>query len=401
MKRRWLNALFGIVAIGLLFGFLINGCSTINVRPTPEELAREHQSAQWSAGRFSNPQPMWSDIHGTLFGLFASTRDQVPNAPVPVVSDGGASLREPAPSGLRVTWFGHSSILLEIDGAKILIDPLWSDRASPVGWAGPKRWYAPPLALKDLPPLDVVLISHDHYDHFDRATLVALARTNAHFIVPLGVGAFLRAWGIADERITELDWWQTARVGSLQIVATPSRHHSGRVSPQSDLRLWAGYALIGEQHRVWYSGDTGFHAALADIGRKLGPFDVTLIESGQYDAAWPDWHLGPEQAVEANRLVGGKKMIPVHWGLIQLAHHSWTEPVERVLLAAKCRGVTVITPRPGESVEPTMDIAVERWWPRTAWQTADQAPIIATRDGNGSNRYSPEPCLTNLATTAQ
>jgi L-ascorbate metabolism protein UlaG (beta-lactamase superfamily) len=401
MKLRWLNSLVAIVAVALLFGFLINGCSTINVRPSSTELAREQQSAQWSAGRFSNPQPMWSDIHGTLFGMFASTRDQTPNAPVPVFSDGGASLRSPAPTGLRVTWFGHSSILLEIDGSKILIDPLWSERASPVTWAGPKRWYAPPIALKDLPPLDAVVISHDHYDHFDRATIVALAQSETRFVVPLGVGAFLRAWGIADERITELDWWQTAHLGVLQIVATPSRHHSGRVSPQSDLRLWAGYAFVGEQHRVWYSGDTGFHSALAQIGNRLGPFDVTLIEAGQYDAAWPDWHLGPEQAVEANRLVGGKKMIPVHWGLIQLAHHSWTEPVERVLVAAKCRGATVITPRPGESVEPTTDLAVQRWWPQTAWQTAAQAPIIATRSGDGSDRYPVEPCVANFVTTTQ
>jgi L-ascorbate metabolism protein UlaG (beta-lactamase superfamily) len=393
MKRRWLYSLVGIVAIALLFGLLINGCSTINVRPSSAELAREQQSAQWSSGRFSNPQPMWSDIHATLFGLLTSTRDQTPSAPVPVYSDGGASLRSAAPSGLRVTWYGHSSILLEIDGSKILIDPLWSDRASPVTWAGPKRWYAPPIALNDLPPLDAVVISHDHYDHFDRATIVALARSKTRFVVPLGVGAFLRAWGIADERITELDWWQTARVGSLQVVATPSRHHSGRVSPQSDLRLWAGYAFVGEQHRVWYSGDTGFHSALAQIGAKLGPFDLTLIEAGQYDAAWPDWHLGPEQAVEANRLVGGKKMIPVHWGLIQLAHHSWTEPVERVLVAAKCHGVTVLTPRPGESVEPTTDLAVQRWWPQTAWQTAAQAPIIATRNGDGFDRYPVEPCV--------
>jgi L-ascorbate metabolism protein UlaG (beta-lactamase superfamily) len=238
------------------------------------------------------------------------------------------------------------------------------------------------------------VISHDHYDHLDRASIVALAGSSTRFVVPLGVGAFLRTWGIDASRITELDWWQSAQVGTLQIVATPSRHHSGRLSPQSDLRLWAGYAFIGDRHHAWYSGDTGFHSALGEIGARLGPFDVTLIESGQYDAAWPDWHLGPEQAVEANRLVGGRKMIPVHWGLLQLAHHSWTEPVERVLVAAKCRGVDVIVPRPGESVEPTNEVALNRWWPQTAWRSASQTPIIATRNGVGSDRYPMEPCLT-------
>jgi L-ascorbate metabolism protein UlaG (beta-lactamase superfamily) len=386
--------LLGVVSIGVLGAFFINGCSTINARPDADEIAREQQSKQWSAGRFANPQPMWSDIRGTVSGMFESTKDQAPSSPVPVVSDGGAALRTAPATGLRVTWFGHSSAFLEIDGTKILIDPLWSERASPVSWAGPKRWYPPPIALIDLPQLDAVVISHDHYDHLDRASIVALAGSSTRFVVPLGVGAFLRAWGIDASRITELDWWQSAQVGTLQIVATPSRHHSGRLSPQSDLRLWAGYAFIGDRHRAWYSGDTGFHSALAEIGSRLGPFDVTLIEAGQYDAAWPDWHLGPEQAVEADRLVGGRKMIPVHWGLIQLAHHSWTEPVERVLVAAKCRGVEVIVPRPGESVEPTTEVALNRWWPQTAWRSASQTPIIATRNGVGSDRYPVVPCVT-------
>jgi L-ascorbate metabolism protein UlaG (beta-lactamase superfamily) len=394
MKRRWLAGSMMVLGMALLGSLLVNGCTTINAKPDAEEIRRAQRSAQWSQGQFNNQQPMWSDVSGTFTGLLASTPDAAPSSPVPVVSDGGATLRIASATGLRITWFGHSSILLEIDGSKILIDPLWSERASPVSWAGPKRWYPPPLALKDLPHLDAVVISHDHYDHFDRATVVALARTNCHFIVPLGVGAFLRDWGIPQARIAELDWWETAQLGALRIVATPSRHHSGRLSPRSDQRLWAGYAFIGTQHRVWYSGDTGFHAALAEIGTRLGPFDATLIESGQYDAAWPDWHLGPEQAVEANRLVGGKKMIPVHWGLIRLANHSWTEPAERVLVAASCRGVSVIIPRPGESVEPTTDAPLTRWWPKTDWRSATQKPIIATRDGVGADRYPVEPCLT-------
>ena len=394
MQRKWILAGAAVLAIGLVSGLLINGCTTINARPDGVELARERQSAQWSQGRFVNQQPMWSDNWDAISGSFKSTPDEAPSSPVPVVSDGGALLRTPALSGLRITWFGHSSVLLEIDGIKALVDPLWSDRASPVTWAGPKRWYPAPIALNDLPEVDAIVISHDHYDHLDRATIDALAKSKARFIVPLGVAAFLRAWGISDTRITELDWWQSARVGTLQIVATPSRHHSGRLSPQSDLRLWAGYAFAGERHRVWYSGDTGFSSALAEIGKRFGPFDVTLIEAGQYDAAWPDWHLGPEQAVEANRLVGGKKMIPVHWGLIQLAHHSWTEPAERVLAAAACRGVEVIVPRPGESVEPTAEITLNRWWPQTAWRDASQTPIVATHHGVGSDRYVFEPCAT-------
>jgi L-ascorbate metabolism protein UlaG (beta-lactamase superfamily) len=394
MQRRWFTVAAGVMMVIAVTTLSINGCSTFNAKPDVEARAREQESAQWSNGRFSNQQPMWSDMRGTLAGLFTDTEDVSPHAPVPVVSDRGAVLHTVPPSGLRVTWFGHSSTLLEIDGIKVLIDPLWSDRASPVSWAGPKRWYPPPIALTNLPPIDAVVISHDHYDHFDRVTLVTLAKeTHARFIVPLGVGAFLRAWGIAQDRIDELDWWQSTQLGAVTIIATPSRHHSGRISPQSDLRLWAGYAFVGGAHRVWYSGDTGFHAALAQIGKRLGPFDVTLIEAGQYDATWPDWHLGPEQAVQANRLVGGKKMIPVHWGLIQLAHHAWTEPAERVLVAAACWNVEVIVPRPGQSVEPTDPVPLDRWWPRTAWHSAAEKPIIATRDGVGAHRYPVEPCV--------
>ena len=212
------------------------------------------------------------------------------------------------------------------------------------------------------------------------------------FVVPLGVGAHLERWGVPPAHIVELDWWQSTRVGSLEIIATPARHASGRISGQSDNTLWAGYALLGAQHRVWYSGDTGFHSSLAEIGRRFGPFDVTLIEAGQYDADWPDWHLGPEQAVEAHLLVRGKRMIPVHWGLLNLAHHSWTEPVERVLAAATCRNVEVLVPRPGESIEPTSASSNSRWWPTIPWRPANEAPIVATRDGVVAHRYEFLPC---------
>ena len=335
---------------------------------------------------------MWMNLRGGLLRLFESTPADVPETPVSIVMDGGKGLRSTSASGLRVTWYGHSSVLVEIDGVTVLIDPLWSERPSPVSWAGPKRWYPAPLLLSELPRIDVVLISHDHYDHLDRPTIAVMANWDARFVVPLGVGAHLERWGIPPARVVELDWWQSARVGSLEIIATPARHASGRISPQSDGTLWAGYALLGAQHRVWYSGDTGFHSALEEIGRRFGPFDVTLIEAGQYDADWPDWHLGPEQAVEAHRLVRGKRMIPVHWGLLKLAHHSWTEPVERVLAAARCSDVDVLVPRPGESIEPTRSLSRVRWWPEVPWLSAHETPIVATRSGVASQRHAVSAC---------
>ena len=291
------------------------------------------------------------------------------------------------------TWFGHSTSLIEFDGVTVLTDPVWSRRPSPVTWAGPARWYPPILDMEQLPPLDAVLISHDHYDHLDRASIQSLDARRVRFIVPLGVGAHLVAWGVPETRITELDWWDSTRIGTLSIVATPARHASGRINPQRDRTLWAGYAMLGAAHRAWYSGDTGMHDALDSIGMKYGPFDVTLIEAGQYDAAWPDWHLGPEQAVEANRRVRGHAMIPVHWALFKLAHHGWTEPAERVLAATRCGvSVRVLVPQPGRAIEPTSGAATPRWWPTVPWETGQERTIVSTRRGNPSERYMIASC---------
>ena len=297
-------------------------------------------------------------------------------------------------SGLRVTWFGHSSTLIEIDGVTVLTDPLWSERISPVNWAGPKRWYPPPIALANLPRVDIVVVSHDHYDHLDRGTIQAMKDWKNIFVVPLGVGADLESWGIPTDRIIELDWWQTAYIGTINIVSTPARHGSGRFSPNSNKTLWSGFALIGPHHRAYYSGDTGIFPALQDIGDQYGPFDVTLIEAGEYDADWPDSHLGPEMAVEVTRRVRGKVLIPVHWGLVSIAQHAWTEPVDRVLMAAAYTGTVVMTPRPGQSVEPALRLLQPTpvWWPHLDWRSTIARPVIATKQGDPTDRFAPITC---------
>ncbi len=355
---------------------------------------RVQQSPEWHDGQFRNPQPIWADT-GAAWRRFlfdASASDTEPDEPVPVIRNGASVFAQRPKSGLRITWFGHSSTLVEIDGSTILIDPFWSERASPVSWAGPKRWYPPPMALGDLPSIDIVVISHDHYDHLDHATIVAMKSWPTVFVVPLGVGAHLSRWGIPDNRIVELDWWQSTRIGEVDVVATPARHKSGRFARRANKTLWAGYAIVGERHRIWYSGDTGFHKDLARIGERLGPFDVTLVDAGQYDANWPDTHLGPELAVEAHRLVRGRIMMPVHWGMLKLAEHAWTEPVERVLAAARCRGIEVLTPRPGESIEPTQVPKSQAWWPQQSWKSSIEHPIAATRNGIESDRIGIATC---------
>jgi L-ascorbate metabolism protein UlaG (beta-lactamase superfamily) len=334
---------------------------------------------------------MYTNVKGGILQIFKSAPGEEPAAPVPTI-DSAALYKTPPASGLRVTWFGHSSMLLEIDGTNIVVDPLWSERASPFSWLGPKRWYAPPATIDELPHVDAVIISHDHYDHLDRASIQAFNARGVRFIVPLGVASHLRGWGVPNDRITELDWWQDAKVGNLTVVSTPSRHASGRLSARSDVTLWTGYAVIGNAHRVFYSGDTGFNDTFADVGTKYGPFDVSLIESGQYDAQWPDWHLGPEQAMKVHEQVRGRVLIPVHWGLIKLAHHAWTEPPERILAAARCSHAEVLVPEPGQAVEPTTHPVTPRWWPSQHVATASEKPIVASRHGDPSEKFEIPTC---------
>ena len=340
---------------------------------------RIDRSPQHAGGEFVNPQPMQNHAWKMVTGLFSKSSVASPSAPPPVEAVEAARFASPPESGLRVTWLGHSTIVIELDGHRVLTDPVWSDRISPVSWAGPSRFYPPPLELDDLPRLDAVLLSHDHYDHLDYPTIVALKDTQVRFVTPIGVGAHLEYWGVTADRIDELDWWEEVLVGELRVACTPARHASGRTLFDTNETLWASYALIGPHHRAWFSGDTGLFPALSEIGERYGPFDVTMIEAGAYGNAWPDWHLGPEQAVTAHGMVRGQVMMPIHWGLFDLAYHGWTEPIERVLVAAESAGVTIVAPRPGQSVEPSSPPAVERWWPDVPWRTGEQDPIVATK----------------------
>lgn len=369
----------GALALLSIAGFTVSSLPTFGKRPDGARRARMERSPQWRDGRFQSPQPLHNDMWRALRDLFAASPHRNPGGPVPIVPVDPARFDTPPPTGLRVTWLGHSTLVVELDGRRVLVDPVWGERASPFSWVGPQRFYPSPLPLDRLPPVDAVVISHDHFDHLDRSTIRAMRGWQTTFVVPLGVGAHLASWGVPEDRIVELDWWERTRLGDLEIVATPARHASGRspLGPR-DGTLWAGFALLGPAHRVYYSGDTGFFPGLADIGARLGPFDLAMIEAGAYGRAWPDWHLGPEQAVRASQLVRAGVLLPVHWGLFNLAYHGWTEPAERALAAAAEAGVTVALPRPGEALEPAVLPATARWWPHLPWRSAGEDPIVAS-----------------------
>lgn len=379
-RRRWLKR--GVLGGGVLFlafAMLMTAMTWVPIgkRPTGDRLDRMQASPQWSGRKFVNPEPMWNDYSGMVREMFRSSEFADPQQALAFDSVPSGRFDDSPESGLRVTWLGHSTVLVEIDGARVLTDPVWGERTSPSSWLGPKRWYPPLVELDDLPEVDAVLISHDHYDHLDFPTIVGMADWDTRFVCPLGVGAHLEYWGVPAERVVELDWWEVFPVGGIEIHAVPSRHASGRQLLDQYRTLWAGFAMIGPDHRVLFSGDTGFFSAMRDIGERLGPFDVTMMEVGAYAQAWPDWHLGPEQAIEAHRIMGGELFLPIHWGLFNLAPHGWTEPIERVIVEADRLDVAVAIPLPGQSFEPSVSVPYERWWPDRPWRTADQYPIQA------------------------
>ncbi len=268
-----------------------------------------------------------------------------------------------AAGDLGVTWFGHSSVLIEVDGYRVLADPIWSDRCSPSRTVGPQRLHPVPAALDALPAIDAVIISHDHYDHLDIDTVRALAGAQrCSFFVPLGVGAHLRRWGIPPERIFELDWDEHGSVGDLRIVCTPARHFSGRFLTRNTT-LWSSWAVIGPRHRAFFGGDTGYTGSFAEIGAGYGPFDLTLMPVGAYHPGWPDIHMNPEEAVRAHLDVSDAGLlVPIHWATFRLAPHPWSEPVERLLAAAATSGVTVAVPMPGGQVHSGAADPSDEWW---------------------------------------
>ena len=349
-RQLWLGS--ALLAMGVLSMSMVRDAFGAQAYPT---------SRQWKDGKFHNPEPMENDMWDALKRSFGRGTTGRPSKPLPLVKIDPERFRTPPSTGLRLTWFGHSSSLLEIDGARLLIDPMWGPRLAPVTWAGPEPWYGPLLPMDSLPPLDAVLISHDHYDHLDRVAIEALEPRKPRYVVPLGVGAHLRDWGVDSARIVEFDWWDSIRIAGVDIVSTPARHASGRGLFDRAKTLWMGFALHGPIHRVWYSGDTGPQKAFAEIGSRLGPFDLTLVECGQYDRAWPDWHMAPESSLAAHRAVGGKAMVPVHWARFRLAFHSWNDPVERLFAANADGASTILVPKPGESLEPAT-FRTEEWW---------------------------------------
>lgn len=264
---------------------------------------------------------------------------------------------------VHATWLGHSTTLLCIDGKRFLTDPVWYQRASPFTQIGPKRFFDVPVSLPDLPPVDFILLSHDHYDHLDKNALLTLAKKNIPVITMLGVGKRLRDWGVPAQLVSELDWWQQKELGDgFTITALPARHFSGRWINDRFTTLWGSFAIKGPKHNIYFGADSGYYEGFKKIGEAHGPFDLTLLEIGAYNRNWADIHMGPEAAVQAHLDVKGKLLLPLHWGTFALAFHPWTEPIERLLAEAAKKNVQLIVPAPGETRLLSEGTYVNEWW---------------------------------------
>lgn len=354
--------------------------STSQTQPSqPTQISESHSAQQQrivsppKGGRLKTLGIMWQ----FLFNKPAHTK---PADAVPVHRLTQAELLA-APEN-TVFRLGHSTVLLKLQNGFWLTDPVFSERASPVQWAGPRRFHQPPISIAELPPIKAVILSHDHYDHLDHAAIMVLADKAEHFLTPLGVGQRLIGWGVAPHKVRQLDWWQSTEVDGVECVATPAQHFSGRGLFDGNSTLWASWVVMAPELRLFFSGDTGYFDGFKRIGERFGPFDLTLMETGAYDENWPKVHMQPEQTLQAHIDLKGLCLLPIHNGTFDLAMHAWHEPFERIHALASARDIAICTPQMGEAVSIRHSSSGSRWWRSVktrGWQTTaagEQASVV-------------------------
>ncbi|MFJ2367127.1 MBL fold metallo-hydrolase [Pseudomonas sp. NPDC087697] len=292
--------------------------------------------------------------------LFHKPRDTRPAGVIPVQ----ALTREQLLSAPNHSVFrlGHSTVLLKLRDKFWLTDPVFAERASPVQWAGPKRFHQPPISLEELPPIEAVILSHDHYDHLDHQSILKLADKTKHFLAPLGVGETLIKWGVDASKVRQLDWWEGTQVSGIHFIATPAQHFSGRGLFDGNSTLWASWVMIDGDKRIFFSGDTGYFDGFKAIGEQFGPFDLTLMETGAYNVDWPHIHMQPEQTLQAHIDLKGRWLLPIHNGTFDLSMHAWHEPFDRILALAWERNVSITTPQMGEAFSLSQPQCGQAWW---------------------------------------
>lgn len=320
-------------------------------------------------GKFVNSEKAYETDASNLWDIIkaytvSKRQSAQPSDELPLESLTEKQIRED--EGDRIYRLGHSTVLMKLDNKLVLTDPVLSERASPVQWAGPKRFHPSPISIEEMPMIDIVVISHDHYDHLDKHAVLALSKKVKHFVTPLKVGETMVGWGVDAAKITELDWWESVTFEGIELVATPAQHFSGRGLLDRNHTLWASWVINSAKRKLFFSGDSGYFSGFKQIGDKYGPFDVAMVETGAYNELWSDIHMMPEHSLQAHLDLQGEVMMPIHNGTFDLSLHDWFEPLERIQELAKDNDVRLLTPVFGQSV--SLDDAAQNqtWWRKPA-----------------------------------
>lgn len=358
-----------MVVLTLFIAAFFNMSPQFGKAPAMDKQKKFAVSRHYTDGKFHNevPTTLGMGFAKTISVMwdffFAKVPGKEPRGPLPMRELDSATVANRSVGIARLTWFGHSALLLEMDARKILIDPMLGQHAGPLPLVSPKRYNRNlPIEIESMPFIDVVLISHDHYDHLDHGSIVKLKDKVGHFYVPLGVGSHLISWGIDKEKITELNWWDETSFGGFTFVCAPARHFSGRGLINNET-LWSSWIILTPERRLYFSGDSGYGPHFKEIGNQYGPFDFVMMECGQYNVQWPQIHMMPEETVQATLDVKGKVLLPIHWGAFTLAMHPWTDPVTRVVAEAKKFDLPVTTPMIGQTISfDSASVEALRWW---------------------------------------
>jgi L-ascorbate metabolism protein UlaG (beta-lactamase superfamily) len=359
-----------LLVIGLLVGgglLFVSFAPQFGAPPEGKHLEKIQTSPNYADGSFVNAIPTSMDMSfgdglETIKEYITATNTE-PEQPLPTAFSASSTVG--SDTSLAITWFGHSALLLEMAGKRILLDPMLGPTASPVSFIGHRFDYREPIDFSLLKDIDFVVLSHDHYDHLDYPSIQKLNPEVGHFYVPLGVGSHLRRWGVDSSKITELDWWESAEAGTISLTATPARHFSGRALADRNATLWASWVLKSPAHAVYFSGDSGYGPHFKEIGERFGSFDLAMMECGQYNEKWEAIHMLPEQTMQAFLNLKGKVLMPIHWGAFQLSVHPWTESVER-LNRANTTGATIATPVIGARFTVVPPEKTTKWWEAVA-----------------------------------
>ncbi|MEE4259557.1 MAG: MBL fold metallo-hydrolase [Bacteroidales bacterium] len=370
MKKnlKWLLISFLISILILIAAFMIipKIAPQFGANASGARLEKIENSPHFKDGQFQNlvETPMYGE-NTSLWQSFAKfIRGGKNREPSHTIETPELEINSIAADEVSVTWFGHSTVLMQIAGKKLLIDPVFSNHTSPFAFMGPKAFpYSHQYSIDDLPEIDAVIISHDHYDHLDYESTLKLKKLVSRFYVPLGLGAHLEKWGIPSENITEAEWWDEFQFDQeILLACVPMRHFSGRGIADRNKTLWAGWVIKSENHTVIHTGDSGYGPHFKQIGEKYGPFDLTMVECGQYNEGWPYIHMTPEETVQAHIDLKGNMLLPIHWGRFNLSLHAWTDPVERASATSNQKHINLITPVPGQLVNISDPMAYYEWW---------------------------------------